>query len=142
MLAQLYFQMTVPLVHAEDDHHGIGEEDHNKSSPDQRSHSKNHSQNHSDDLLTLLGYKIKLQKLQSNASNTHVSNAQQTIQNLEQQGRLLQRAMPVLNAYMAVPKSYYLTTDMYHDSLENRAAMLTDFSNILVTYQKQLVSSR
>lgn len=95
-------------------------------------HHSAHEHNHSDDLLTLLGYKIKLQKLQFE----YVNNSS----NLDQQRRLLQRAMPVLSAYMATPKSHYLTTAMYHDSLGNRAAILSDFADILVKYQKQLVS--
>lgn len=122
----MFAQVLAPLAYAADSEHDQ-EQNHNHN-------HKEHNQTHSDDLLTLLGYKIKLQKLQSE----HTENTT----NLDQQGRLLQRAMPVLNSYMAKPKSYYLTTEMYRDSLENRAAMLTDFSDILVKYQKLLVSSR
>ena len=59
---------------------------------------------------------------------------------LVKQGQHLRKVMPVLKRYMATPKSYYLNTEMYHDSLDNRAAMLADFSAILIEYQKQLVS--
>lgn len=93
---------------------------------------------HSDALLILLGHKIALQKLQNQFPITGLDAEIAT--NLSEQGRRLKIVMPVLNSYMATPKSYYLTTSMYHDSLENRAAMLADFSNILLQYQKQLVS--
>ena len=87
--------------------------------------------NHSDALMVLLNHKIALQKLQEKAPSPRA---------LEAQARHLKQAMPILKSYMNTPKSYYLTTDMYHDSLENRAAMLADFSVLLFEYQKQLVS--
>lgn len=89
---------------------------------------------HSDYLLVLMHHKIALQKLQSQNSKPQKSNT------LAKQGKHLSEAMPVLQRYMATPKTYYLTTEMYHDSLDNRAAMLADFSAILIEYQKQLVS--
>jgi len=95
----------------------------------------NHSgANHSDALLILLRHKIALQKLQQGDSDLEY------MQVLTKQAKHLKQAMPILKAYMSTPKSYYLTTQMYHESLENRAAMLADFSEILVQYQKQLVS--
>ena len=97
------------------------------ASDDHTSHS-----GHSDALMVLLQHKIALQKLQSQQSSNSA--------NLAQQAKHFQQVMPVLQGYMNTPKSYYLTTEMYHDSLENRAAMLADFSKILVRYQKQLVS--
>ena len=101
------------------------------------SHSSSHNLGHSDALMVLLQHKIALQKLQGQEveDQKSVSSA-----NLEQQAEHIQQVMPVLQGYMNTPKSYYLTTEMYHDSLENRAAMLADFSKILVRYQKQLVS--
>jgi len=90
--------------------------------------------NHSDALLILLRHKIALQKLQQGDSDLEY------MQVLTKQAKHLKQAMPILKAYMSTPKSYYLTTQMYHESLENRAAMLADFSEILVQYQKQLVS--
>ena len=92
------------------------------------------SANHSDALLILLRHKIALQKLQQGDSDLEY------MQVLTKQAKHLKQAMPILKAYMSTPKSYYLTTQMYHESLENRAAMLADFSEILVQYQKQLVS--
>ena len=89
---------------------------------------------HSDYLLILMHHKIALQKLQD--QNSEQSKAT----TLAKQGQHLRKVMPVLKRYMATPKSYYLTTEMYHDSLDNRAAMLADFSAILIEYQKQLVS--
>lgn len=98
-----------------------------------QSHSGN--QSHSDDLLLLLRHKIALQKLLDNLATDTSQNT------LAQQRKHLHKAMPILKRYMATPKSYYLTSDMYHDSLENRAAMLADFTDILIQYQKQLVSA-
>jgi hypothetical protein len=93
-----------------------------------------HNAGHSDHLLMLIHHKIALQALQKQqTSNPAVST-------LALQGRHLRQVMPILKNYMATPKSYYLTTEMYHDSLDNRAAMLADFSTLLIEYQKQLVS--
>jgi len=103
------------------------------ASDDHTSHS-----GHSDALMVLLQHKIALQKLQTPQLQGRQST---TSVNLAQQAKHLQQVMPVLQGYMNTPKSYYLTTEMYHDSLENRAAMLADFSKILVRYQKQLVST-
>lgn len=89
---------------------------------------------HSDYLLILMHHKIALHKLQDQYSEQSKANS------LAKQGQHLRKVMPVLKRYMATPKSYYLTTEMYHDSLDNRAAMLADFSAILIEYQKQLVS--
>jgi hypothetical protein len=89
---------------------------------------------HSDYLLILMHHKIALQKLQDQDSEQSKANT------LVKQGQHLRKVMPVLKRYMATPKSYYLNTEMYHDSLDNRAAMLADFSAILIEYQKQLVS--
>lgn len=100
---------------AQDDHHG--------------SH-----QGHSDDLLILLRHKIALQKLQ----DQQVAGSSKSTR--AKQGKHFRQVMPLLQRYMATPKSYYLTTQMYHDSLENRAAMLADFSMLLIQYQNQLVS--
>lgn len=94
---------------------------------DHESHS-----GHSDALMVLLSHKIALQKLQDKGSSAST---------LVDQAKHIQQVMPVLKSYMSTPKSYYLTTEMYHDSLENRAAMLADFSTILLEYQKQLVSA-
>jgi hypothetical protein len=91
-------------------------------------------QGHSDDLLLLLRHKIALQKLQQQAVSNTLDNTAQL------QSKHLRKVMPILKRYMATPKSYYLNSDMYHESLENRAAMLADFSDILIQYQKQLVS--
>lgn len=100
---------------AQDDHHGA-------------------HQGHSDDLLILLRHKIALQKLQDQQI------AEPSKSTLAKQGKHFRQVMPLLQRYMATPKSYYLTIRMYHDSLENRAAMLTDFSMLLIQYQNQLVS--
>jgi hypothetical protein len=86
---------------------------------------------HSDALMVLLGHKIALQKLQGEPPS---------IGSLVSQGLRIKQAMPILQSYMNTPKSYYLTTEMYHDSLKNRAALLADFSTLLLEYQKQLVS--
>jgi hypothetical protein len=92
-------------------------------------------QGHSDDLLILLRHKIALQKLQQQPISNTLNNTGPL------QSKHLRKAMPILKRYMATPKSYYLTSAMYHESLENRAAMLADFSEILIQYQKQLVSA-
>jgi hypothetical protein len=97
-------------------------------------HSGQSHVGHSDALLILLRHKISLQKLQVKHSITAST--------LIAQEQHIRQVMPVLLGYMAIPKSYYLTTEMYHDSLENRAVMLTDFARILSQYQKQLVSHR
>ncbi len=89
---------------------------------------------HSDNLLLLLRHKIALQKLQKISASGAIQNT------LSQQNKHLRKVMPTLKRYMAIPKSYYLNSEMYHDSLENRAAMLADFTDILIHYQKQLVS--
>ena len=91
-------------------------------------------QGHGDHLLVLIHHKLALQKLQKKQV---VDVNDDTL--LRQKDHFY-KAMPVLRNYMATPKSYYLTTKMYHDSLENRAAMLADFSVLLIEYQKQLVS--
>ncbi|GEM_PF-1665416 len=103
----------------------------------QESAEDGHHGNHSDHLLILLRHKIALQKLQEQFSSLR---SEEMLDNLSKQGRHLSRVMPTLRGYMATPKSYYLTTEMYHESLDNRAAMLSDFSGILLRYQKQLVS--
>ncbi len=105
------------------------------ASDDHESHSS-HTASHSDALMVLLQHKIALQKLQGPQFQEQPANSA----SLAQQAKHLQQVMPVLQGYMNTPKSYYLTTEMYHDSLENRAAMLADFSKILIRYQKQLVS--
>lgn len=94
---------------------------------------------HSDRLLMLLQQKILIQKKQQafDGINAELSSVQRA-DNLKWQGRTLKKTMPVLQEYMATPKSYYLTTEMYHESLENRAAMLADFSQILGVYYRQL----
>lgn len=86
---------------------------------------------HSDALMVLLGHKIALQKLQKQLPTKTI---------LANQREIIQQAMPVLQAYMSTPKSFYLNAEMYHDSLENRGAMLADYSTLLIEYQKQLVS--
>lgn len=91
-------------------------------------------QGHSDHLLMLIHHKIALQKLQKQQVSDPAANT------LVKQGEHLRKVMPLLRNYMATPKSYYLTTEMYHHSLDNRAAMLADFSTLLIEYQKQLVS--
>ena len=95
------------------------------------SHAEQSHAGHSDALMVLLGHKIALQNLQGQTP---------TASTLAEQVEHIKQAMPVLQSYMNTPKSYYLTTEMYHDSLENRAAMLADFSILLMEYQKQLVS--
>lgn len=92
--------------------------------------------NHSDDLLVLLKHKIALQKLQQQ------QQANPKLLKLDQQAKHFESAMPILKKYSSTPKSYYLTSEMYHESLENRAAMLADFSQLLVHYQQQLEKSR
>jgi hypothetical protein len=90
---------------------------------------------HSDHLLMLLQQKILLEKRQQDFAQL---TEDQRHSNLQGQGRILKKTMPVLQQYMATPKSYYLTTEMYHESLENRAAMLADFSKIIDVYYQQL----
>lgn len=98
-------------------------------------------QRHSDDLLLLLRHKIALQKLQKLQKLQHKAVSNTLNSTIQVQSKHLRKVMPILKRYMATPKSYYLTSDMYHESLENRAAMLADFSDILIQYQKQLVSA-
>jgi hypothetical protein len=61
---------------------------------------------------------------------------------LDQQARHFEKVMPILKKYTSIPKSYYLTNEMYQECLENRAAMLADFSLLLIRYQQQLEQSR
>jgi hypothetical protein len=97
----------------------------------ERPHSAQSHSGHSDALIILLGHKIALQKLQDQKPSGSTLTAQ---------AKHIKQAMPVLQSYMSTPKTYYPTTTMYHSSLENRAAMLADFSTLLMEYQKQLVS--
>jgi len=127
LLVLVAFSLT-PIVMASDDHES--------RSGHHSGHSAGHSAGHSDALMVLLQHKIALQKLQGPQFQEQPANSA----SLAQQAKHLQQVMPVLQGYMNTPKSYYLTTEMYHDSLENRAAMLADFSKILIRYQKQLVS--
>jgi hypothetical protein len=98
---------------------------------DDASHTEQSHIGHSDALMVLLSHKIALQNLQQQIPS---------VSTLAEQVKHIKQVMPVLQSYMNTPKSYYLTTEMYHDSLENRAAMLADFSILLMEYQKQLVS--
>ncbi len=133
---------TIPVANAQSNTSG------DSADLDHSGHS--HHVGHSDALMVLLGHKIALQTLQEQfngsikgqLANKHLNQIliKDLKQNLAQQSKIFQQAMPVLNSYMGTPKSYYLTAQMYHDSLENRAAMLTDFTALLMEYQKQLVS--
>ena len=97
-------------------------------------HDEESHAGHSDALLTLLGHKIALQKLQDEVAKQTLSEAEKA-KNLFKQKQRLAKVMPILVHYMETPKSYYLTTEMYHDSLENRAAMLSDFTQIVSVFQ-------
>jgi hypothetical protein len=125
-LAFIFLFVACPVVFASNAE-AIGEQ---TAADDHQTHS-----GHGDNLLLLLRHKIALQKLQDKSASGAVQNT------LLQQDKHLRKVMPTLKRYMATPKSYYLTSDMYHDSLENRAAMLADFTDILIQYQKQLVST-
>ena len=89
----------------------------------------NHS-GHSDDLLTLLQYKIAIGKLQKSFSG---QAPQERNKNLTRQHTTLNKALPVLKNYIAIPESRYPNLDMYHQSLQSRAALLNDYAKLLST---------
>ena len=115
---------------------------------------------HSDQLLVLLNHKLALEKLQrafralnhsnttntTNTSPTTSSNNTDDTVNTEQQHRNLRRqkhhldsALPVLNAYIDIPASHYPNTSLYQQSLNNRAALLTDYGSLVSGFYAQLL---
>ena len=99
--------------------------------PTMASEEHNHSATHSDALLFLLTHKIALKKLQSQFED---AGSDGKINNLNKQKKHLEKALPVLNGYMARPESRYPNMQMYHESLISRGAILADFSELLGHY--------
>lgn len=83
---------------------------------------------HSDDLLTLLQYKITIAKLQNGFEGL---TAQEKIKSLKLQHKKINQALPVLQNYMAVPEGRYPNMDMYQQSLQSRAALLNEYAQLL-----------
>jgi len=109
----------------------VAEQDSDHS--DQHEHA-DHS-GHSDQLLVLLNHKIALQKLQDNFP----ADVEQQGQNLTKQKRLLDKALPVLEAYLKIPAERYPNTSLYEQSLHNRSAMLQDYAHIVSEFYRQLI---
>ncbi len=95
------------------------------------SEKHNHSATHSDALLFLLTHKIALKKLQSQFEE---ASTDERVANLNGQKKHLEKALPVLNGYMARPESRYPNMQMYHESLKSRGAILADFSVLIDHY--------
>lgn len=87
---------------------------------------------HSDDLLLILKDKISVQKLI--AQYPQLSKSQQ-IDNLQQQQKLLYRALNLLTLYVAVPEGQYPNLDMYHQSLKSRASLMLEFAHLMKVSQ-------
>jgi len=83
---------------------------------------------HSDDLLTLLQYKIAIGKLQKGFTEL---TPQEKTNNLTSQHAKLNKALPVLRNYIAIPESRYPNLDMYQQSLQSRAALLNEYAELL-----------
>lgn len=94
--------------------------------------SEHQHHGHSDDLLLLLQAKIKLGKLQANSSKLGQSD------NLKQQRKILSTAMKRLTRYVGISRGNYPNDMLFQQSLDNRAAMLADFTKLLSTYHIQL----
>lgn len=90
---------------------------------------------HSDALLILLQYKLKVVKLQQQLTT---AQPQQTKTNLNEQQRLLAKAMPILSNYMATPEGHYPNLQMYQQSLQSRSALLQDFNELLQVHFQAL----
>ena len=89
----------------------------------------NHS-GHSDDLLTLLQYKIAIVKLQKKFP---VQGKAEKSNNIKRQHDNLNKALPILKNYIAIPESRYPNLDMYQQSLQSRAALLNEYAELLET---------
>lgn len=89
---------------------------------------------HSDDLLLLIQHKLRISKLQSQFHDATTDKPD----NLARQAALLQRGLKRLQHYVAVSSGHYPNDSLYQQSLENRAAMLSDFAALLATHQRQL----
>lgn len=83
---------------------------------------------HSDDLLTLLQYKIAITKLQNGFEGL---TAQEQNKSLTLQHKKLNKALPVLQNYIAIPQGRYPNMDMYQQSLQSRAALLNEYAVLL-----------
>lgn len=105
------------------------------SSPQIYADEEHEHSGHSDQLLVLLNYKIALQKLQDNfpADIDLQSN------NLAKQKRYLDKALPILEAYLEVPAERYPNTSLYEQSLKNRSAMLQDYAHTVSDFYQKLV---
>ena len=105
---------------------------------DEESHDRHQghdNSSHSDQLLVLLNHKIALQKLQQNFP----SDTTQQSRNLAKQKRLLDKALPVLEAYLQIPAERYPNTSLYEQSLHNRSAMLQDYGHIVSEFYHKLL---
>lgn len=91
----------------------------------------NHS-GHNDDLLLLLKDKILLQKLIKQYPSI---SAQEQAKNRTKQRTLFKRSLSRLQRYVATPENQYPNMAMYHDSLRSRAALMQDFSNLMLDAQ-------
>lgn len=91
----------------------------------------NHNE-HNDDLLLLLKDKILLQKLIKQYPSL---SAQKQADNRTKQSTLFKRSLSRLQRYVATPESQYPNMAMYHDSLKSRAALMQDFSNLMLNAQ-------
>ncbi len=99
--------------------------------PATASEKHNHSATHSDALLFLLTHKIALKKLQTQFED---ASSDEKVDNLNNQKQHLEKALPVLNGYMARPETRYPNMQMYHESLKSRGAILADFSDLIGHY--------
>lgn len=95
---------------------------------------------HSDDLLVLLENKIRLQKIQEKlfSEDSIPLSFDQKVSYVRKQSALLDRMLPLLKKYAAIPKSYYPNDELYQQSLENRAALLADYGVLSDGYYRSL----
>lgn len=93
----------------------------------------NHAhQGHSDDLLLLLQAKIQLTQLQQQFED------KQTPILIEQQTAILQPAMHRLKEYISISQGHYPNSELFQQSLENRAELLSSFAHLLQQYHQQI----
>ena len=89
---------------------------------------------HSDDLLLLIQQKIALKKLQADLRDNQLVDIQS---NLNKQDKILKQALHRLEGYVALSSGHYPNDSLYQQSLENRAAMLKEFAELLSIHHFQ-----
>ena len=111
LLTSILMGLTSTLVSADDDHIG-----------------------HSDDLLLLIQQKIALKKLQADVRDNQRVDIQS---NLNKQDKILKQALHRLEGYVSLSSGHYPNDSLYQQSLENRAAILKEFAELLSIHHFQ-----